>query len=54
MEAVGGCEQWRDLFAFCKITPAVVRRGDSREQEGKKGKHSEAGSGLEDVGLETI
>ena len=37
MEAIGGCELGSDLFAFCKIAPAVVRRVDLREQEGKKG-----------------
>ena len=37
MEAIGGYEQGSDLFAFCKIAPAVVRRVDLREQEGKRG-----------------
>ena len=37
MEAIGECELGSDLFAFCKIAPAVVRRVDLREQEGKKG-----------------
>ena len=45
MEALGGCEHGRDVFAFCKITPAVVRRVDLREQEGKKGNTVRQGLG---------
>lgn len=40
-----GVSRGRDLFAFCKITPAVVRRVDSREQEGKKGNTVRQGLG---------
>lgn len=45
MEALGGCEHGRGVFAFCKITPAVVRRVDLREQEGKKGNTVRQGLG---------
>lgn len=44
-EAIGGCEQRSDLFAFCKIAPAVVRRVDLRGQEGKGGNTVRQGLG---------
>lgn len=37
MEAIGGCKQKSDLFLFCKLALAAVRRVDLRGQEGKEG-----------------
>lgn len=36
-EAIGGCKQKSDLFLFCKLALAAVRRVDLRGQEGKEG-----------------
>lgn len=51
VEAIGGCEQRSDLFAFCKIAPAVVRRVDLSGSKRGKGGTQCGRVWAEDVGL---